>query len=118
VYVAAAWYVDRAFIWTESALLFLAIPPAATMVLFALWNAYAASSRKPILCATVGALFAFAAGTVPPEILIWGVLMIAVLVVTIRLMFPRFASPARLIDPQSLAIIALLWLLYRFRKRN
>ena len=119
-YGAAAWYVDRAFMRTESALLFLAIPPVATMVLFALWDTYAASRRKPILCAALGALFAL--GAVPLEILICGVLMIAVLVLTIRLLFPRFSSwpqpakPARAINSQTLAIVALLWLLYRFRK--
>ena len=91
-YAAAAWYVDRAFLWTDSALLFLAIPPVATMMLFALWDAYAASRRKPLLCTALGALFAFGTGAVPPEILIGGVLMIAVLVLTIRLMFPRFSS--------------------------
>ncbi len=91
-YGAAAWYVNRAFMWTKSALLFLAIPPVATMVLFALWEVYAASRRKPLLCAALGALFASGTGAVPLEILICGVLMIAVLVLTIRLMFPRFAS--------------------------
>ena len=115
-YGAAAWYVIRSFLWTDSALLLLAIPPVTTMVLFALWDAYAVSRRKPILCAALGALFAFATGAVPLEILIFGVLMIAVLVVTIRLMFPRFSPPANVIDPQSIAALALLWLLYRFRK--
>ena len=91
-YGAAAWYVDRSFMWTESAFLFLAIPAVATMVLFALWDAYAASRRKPLLCAALGALFASGTGAVPLEILICGVLMIVVLVLTIRLMFPRFAS--------------------------
>ena len=123
-YWAATWYVDRSFMWTESAFLFLAIPAVATMVLFALWDAYDASRRKPILCATLGALFAFVTGAVPLEILVGGVLMIAALVLTIRVMFPRYSNwpqpvtAARVIDPQSLAIVALLWLLYRFRKRN
>ena len=58
-YAAAAWYVNRSFIWTDSALLLLAIPPVATMVLFALWDAYTVSRRKPIVFVTLGALFAF-----------------------------------------------------------
>ena len=84
-YAAAAWYVDRSFLWTESALLLLAIPPLATMVVFALWDAYSGTRRNAILCVAVGALFAFVAKALPPEILIYGAAMIAVLVLTARL---------------------------------
>lgn len=114
-YGAAVWFVNRSFIWTDSALLLLAIAPVTTMVLFALWDAYAVSRRKPILCVALGALFAFATAAVPLEILICGVVMIAVLVVTIRFLFPRSSPPVSVIDPQSIAALALLWLLYRFR---
>ncbi|MEP6539850.1 MAG: hypothetical protein ABJF23_31255 [Bryobacteraceae bacterium] len=88
VYGAAAWFVDRSYLRTGSALLRLAIPPAATMGLFALWDVYTTSRRKPVLCVALGGLFAI--GSVPIEILACGVLMIAAFVVIILLMFPRF----------------------------
>ena len=90
VYCAAAWYVNRTFLRTDFALLFLAIPPTTTMILFVLWDVYAASRRKPVLCVALGALFAV--GTVPLEILVCGVLMIAAFVLVIRIMFPRFVT--------------------------
>jgi hypothetical protein len=126
-YLAAAWYIDRSFLDELRGLTRLAIPAAITLAVLVLWDVYshpsARSLKKPILCTACGAGFALIFQALPFWIVICGAAMGALLVSSLRMMLPPDApgqphtavSPWP-ISPRLLAIAALLWVIYRFRK--
>jgi hypothetical protein len=117
----------------------LAIPAAATLVILLIGDAYAggakASIRRSLVSAALGVCAALPTAAVPSLILICGGVTSALLVFTLRLMFPPLthtprsaggpelrrdeaATPFWPVRPVPIAIAALLWVLYQFRKRK
>ncbi len=90
-YLAAASYVDRTFLSQEWSLIRLTIPPALSLLLFVMADAYAfaASPTKSILYTAIGAGLGLAIRVAPFWAVILGCAMSALLVSAVRLMFPN-----------------------------
>jgi chromate transport protein ChrA len=137
-YLAAAWYMDSAFLADDRGLMRLAIPAAITLIALVLWNAFSNaanhSRRRPMLCAALGTAIALLSQAAPPLILVFGGITSAVLLSSVQIMFPpvtkrrqnaggptfgreRSGGPPP-ISPRSFAVAALLWVIYQFRKRK
>jgi hypothetical protein len=137
-YLAAAWYMDRAFLTDDRGLMRLAIPAVMTLIALVLSNAFSnaanPSTRRPMLCAAVGIAGALLSQAAPPIILVFGGITSAVLLSSVQIMFPPATKRRQNaggptfgrersgglppISPRSFAVAALLWVIYQFRKRK
>lgn len=133
-YLAAAWYVDRAFVFDDWGPPSLVIPAAVTLTLFLFSDAYSIR-RRPMFCALTGAAVAWLGQAAPVWVLVSGGITAALIVSMLHLVFPpdsrkmqsaggptlRFRQGGELpgpIGPLPFAVVALLWVLYRFRKKK